>query len=202
MPEPEPEPKAIQESIPEPAKRPAPVPKKKPSWLLYGIIALLVAAIIGFLVYYLISVNGDKKDNPEQYQSPVVENIDTTEKPVVSENTVMTENLEMTVPELLDSIKNMLPAVHGKLVASFPDDSRRCLYYLANKKLFCYDADENMSASIPIKQDGYRMDVLSATLMSDGYSILIQAKDIEGRRYDVILDTNENKIVRKKLSSK
>jgi flagellar basal body-associated protein FliL len=188
-------------STPKPTPKPAAKPKNGAN-LLVGLIAMLlvVGGIAGCVYYFLFASKAPKPEDPNSDQPVVVQTISTTDEaaddvaPVettdVSEDS---EDIDLTVPALLDSIKSMLPSVKGQLVASFPDDSRACLYYVANKKIFCYDARQNMSAPLPIKHKGIRMDILSARLQGNGSALQIQAKDIEGKQHTVIWNTMTNR---------
>ena len=206
-PTPAPEPVKVAPSAPTPPSTPKPTPKpaakpKNGANLLVGLIAMLlvVGGIAGGVYYFLFASKAPKPEDPNSDQPVVVQTISTTDEaaddvaPVettdVSEDS---EDIDLTVPALLDSIKSMLPSVKGQLVASFPDDSRACLYYVANKKIFCYDARQNMSAPLPIKHKGIRMDILSARLLGNGSALQIQAKDIEGKQHTVIWNTMTNR---------
>ena len=50
-----------------------------------------------------------------------------------------------------------------------------------------------MSAPLPIKHKGIRMDILSARLLGNGSALQIQAKDIEGKQHTVIWNTMTNR---------
>lgn len=206
-PEPTPAPEPVKVVPPTPPSTPKPTPKpaakpKNGANLLVGLIAMLlvVGGIAGGVYYFLFASKAPKPEDPNSDQPVVVQTISTTDEaaddvaPVettdVSEDS---EDIDLTVPALLDSIKSMLPSVKGQLVASFPDDSRACLYYVANKKIFCYDARQNMSAPLPIKHKGIRMDILSARLLGNGSALQIQAKDIEGKQHTVIWNTMTNR---------
>ena len=206
-PTPAPEPVKVAPSAPTPPSTPKPTPKpaakpKNGANLLVGLIAMLlvVGGIAGGVYYFLFASKAPKPEDPNSDQPVVVQTISTTDEaaddvPPVETTDVSedSEDIDLTVPALLDSIKSMLPSVKGQLVASFPDDSRACLYYVANKKIFCYDARQNMSAPLPIKHKGIRMDILSARLLGNGSALQIQAKDIEGKQHTVIWNTMTNR---------
>ena len=188
MPKAEPEPKtrpvpptvskvAPQISVPEEPQKEIPVSSsKKTSPLLYVIIALLVIIIALLVIFLLRNQKSETEDKPVISQTEVVD-----EKP-------------LTVPELLDSIAKMLPS-EGQLIARFPDEARHCLYYLADKKLYCYDAEKNMSDPIPVMREGFEVDVISAQLLEDGSTILLKVEDIAGKVSNYKLDTNTKNVM-------
>ena len=193
-----PQPKMVPKAEPEPIVRPVPptvskvapqisVPEdpqkeipmyasKKTNPLLYVIISLLVI-IIAILIIILFR-------NPKS---------ETGDKPAISQTEIV-EEIPLTIPELLDSIAKMLPS-GGQLIARFPDEARHCLYYLADNKLFCYDAEENMSEPISVMREGFEVDVLSAHLLEDRSTILLKVEDIRGKVLNYKLDTNTKNVM-------
>lgn len=168
---------APQISVPEEPQKEIPVSSsKKTSPLLYVIIALLVIIIALLVIFLLRNQKSETEDKPVISQTEVVD-----EKP-------------LTVPELLDSIAKMLPS-EGQLIARFPDEARHCLYYLADKKLYCYDAEKNMSDPIPVMREGFEVDVISAQLLEDGSTILLKVEDIAGKVSNYKLDTNTKNVM-------
>ena len=168
---------APQISVPEEPQKEIPVSSsKKTSPLLYVIIALLVIIIALLVIFLLRNQKSETEDKPVISQTEVVE-----EKP-------------LTVPELLDSIAKMLPS-EGQLIARFPDEARHCLYYLTDKKLYCYDAEKNMSDPIPVMREGFEVDVISAQLLEDGSTILLKVEDIAGKVSNYKLDTNTKNVM-------
>lgn len=149
---------------------------KKNSPLLYVIIVLLVIIIALLLISILKSPKSEKEDKSEITQTEVV------------------KEKQLTIPELLDSIAKMLPS-GGQLIARFPDEARHCLYYLADKSLYCYDAEKNMSDPISVMHEGFEADILSAQLMEDGSTILLKVEDINGKELSRKLDTNTKNIM-------
>lgn len=148
--------------------------RSKANTLLYVIIALLLI-IIGLIIYFIIGQKSEKNYQSKQnYYNP-------------------TEAKQLPIPELLDSIAKILPS-HGHLVASFPDEHRKCLYYLAEKKLYCYDADKNMSEPVSIIKGDFEVDILSAKLQEDDFTLLLEAEDISGTKISYTLDTNSKNI--------
>lgn len=184
----EPDPEPVVEPKPIPAPEPEPIPavkaepapvvenvvEKQPSshrnnTLLYIIIALLVV-IIGVLVVFLLTRGGDQ--TPTTDATPA----ETTPQRM------------LTIPEKLDSIAAELP--EGTYYDVFPDEERQCIYYISDNQLFCETVgDDGYVMPIPLKYEGYEVEVLSARLQDDGNTIEMEVEATNGSKATCLLNT-------------
>lgn len=175
-------------TAPEPTLEPEPIPavkaesapvvenvvEKQPSshrnnTLLYIIIALLVV-IIGVLVVFLLTRGGDQ--TPTTDATPA----ETTPQRM------------LTIPEKLDSIAAELP--EGTYYDVFPDEERQCIYYISDNQLFCETVgDDGYVMPIPLKYEGYEVEVLSARLQDDGNTIEMEVEATNGSKATCLLNT-------------
>lgn len=181
--EPLPEPEQIVDSDPtqQPTSEPVSVSRDKPAIdkqpsshrnniLLYIIIALLVV-IIGVLVVFLLTRGSD--------QSPTTDAIPAKAAP----------QRVLTIPEKLDSIAAELPA-DCPYYDVFPDEQRQCIYYLSDNQLYCQTVyDEGYVMPIPLKYQGYEVEVMSASLKDDGNTIEMDIEATNGSKATCLLNT-------------